>query len=668
MLRAALAACSCAAAAAAAAGVGAHLPAPAGGWKWTRCGSPASPGTDIITKWGAAVTALNAKTIFDYPRPQLVRPPDSWHSLNGLWEFEPCPGTGCGPPPFNRRLNQTILVPFPVESCLSGLRNSSNKADDVPPTYSHMFYRTHIDPQAAGLGAGGSAAAALLHFGAVDWAYDVYVNTVWVGSHEGGYDGFTVDITSALGKSNAVAEVVLQVHDPSNKGPQPFGEQRVEAMYSPGGDTYSPVSGVWQPVWLEAVPVKHIQALVLQPSMTALDITVKTSSPDGGAVDVTVFDGANAVAHATGLANIPFSVAVPQPRLWSPESPFLYNLTVSYHTDTVGSYFGMREIGLCAVGGVQRPCINGEYRFLPGFLDQSYFPDGLYTAPGTEAMLYDVQVLRDYGLNFIRLHQKTNPERWYYEADRLGIVVAQDMVQVYGYPWIQGHINQNQSTAQPRYYWHDLKALIDGRGNHPCIIQWTLFNEADMVAKFDPAAVVGWARDYDPSRLLDTNSGGPANSLGIGDVNDTHDYPWPLGPAAKRPGPVPSATQYAMLGEMGGMGSFTTGHMWAPAPPGPAPPPGSKAAAGNRGCFSYGHSFVSTPADEAEVYRWIVGNISRHPEVSVSVYTQTADVEDECDGFLNYDRTKKMGAADEAMLKQLNLALIGKPKKGGAGL
>lgn len=507
-----------------------HIGASPEKWRRTNCGSPASmDGTtkvDIISEWGRQITVDNVKTIFAYPRPQMVRP--SWHSLNGLWEFEACPEWGCGPAPFGRALNESILVPFPVESCLSGLRNRSN-ALNVPPTYPRMFYRTAFAVEGGGQGDAGSM---LLHFGAVDWQCEVYVDGLWVGSHEGGFDGFSFDISRALrsahryrggggggagdggggGAGAGTHELIVQVLDPSNKGAQPFGKQRIEAMYAPGGDTYTPVSGIWQPVWLEAVPERYISALTLRASMSSLAITVHTSIPDGMPVHVEVSDGATIVASAQGLANLPFVVPIPAPRkLWSPESPFLYNLSVStcrdaercrdhLDGDTVTSYFGMREVTLCAVRGVQRPCINGEWRFLAGFLDQSYWPDGQYTAPGEAALVSDVAVLRDFGMNFIRLHQKVNPERWYYAADRLGILVAQDMPQHYGYPWIQGHINGNHSTARPHYYWHDLQAMIEGRGNHPCIFQWTLFNEA--VRLLPPLRLPRFARDL--TRALST--------------------------------------------------------------------------------------------------------------------------------------------------------------------
>jgi beta-galactosidase/beta-glucuronidase len=257
---------------------------------------------DIISEWGQRVTTDNVKTIFEYPRPQMVRNSTTWHSLNGLWEFEACPSYGCGPAPFGRTLNESILVPFPVESCLSGVRNHSNDLN-VAPTYQRMFYRTFINGSV--LHAINPSSKTLLHFGAVDWQCEIYINTLWVGSHEGGFDGFSVDITRAMeahpqNSANIVHELIIQVFDPSNKGGQPFGKQRIEAMYAPGGDTYTPVSGIWQPVWLESVPSRYVQSLSLRANMTALDITVVTSVPDGAPVLVRVLDLDTVVTTVAG--------------------------------------------------------------------------------------------------------------------------------------------------------------------------------------------------------------------------------------------------------------------------------------------------------------------------------------------------------------------------------
>ena len=282
-----------------------HHPAASSRWQRTRCGSPASPGTDIPSSFAASITPESVKTAFGYPRPQMTRP--SYHSLNGLWEFAPmqrlaalapptadpsncrgAPNCDGARPPFGQTLNETVLVPFPVESCLSGLENAS--LPGTPPTYQDMFYRTLIDGQAllaegAGLGAAapddGEAGDVLLHFGAVDWAADVYVNGLWVGSHEGGYDAFSFEISEALGQAGGAEldELLVVVHDPSNYGSQPFGKQRTSAMWSPAGDTYTTNSGIWQSVWLEAVPAARIESLRLAPNSTHLVLNAVTTIP-----------------------------------------------------------------------------------------------------------------------------------------------------------------------------------------------------------------------------------------------------------------------------------------------------------------------------------------------------------------------------------------------------
>ena len=422
-----------AAANSAAAGASVHRPAASANWKRTRCGSPASPGTDIPSVFAASITPDSVKTVFGYPRPQMTRP--SYHSLNGLWEFasmqrlahlappsedppncKGAPNCDGARPPFGMTLNETVLVPFPVESCLSGLENASLL--DTPPTYQDMFYRTLIDGQALlseQMGEGEAAGDVLLHFGAVDWAADVYVNGLWVGSHEGGYDSFSFEISDALGQGGGgLDELMVVAHDPSNYGSQPFGKQRSSAMWSPAGDTYTTNSGIWQSVWMETVPVARIESLKLAPNSTHLILNVKTTIPPTATqVTVTVTKHGATVATGSGQPNAPFALEIPTPELWSPESPFLYNMSVTYGSDQVGSYFGMRDVsvGKDAAGNV-RPCFSGKYRFLTGVLDQNWWSDGVYLAPGDEAMAYDLQAIKEFGHNYVRLHQKVNPDRW----------------------------------------------------------------------------------------------------------------------------------------------------------------------------------------------------------------------------------------------------------------
>lgn len=315
---------------------------------------------------------------------------------------------------------------------------------------------------------------------------------------------------------------------------------------------------------------------------------------------------------------------IPSPRVWGPEDPFLYDLRISTDTDCVLSYFGLRTFALGDGPKGKRPLLNGNFTFLAGFLDQSYWPDGIYTAPTDEGLAYDIQAVPLFGLNMIRLHQKVNPERWYYHADTLGVIVFQDMVQKYG----------GATNATVHHFMNDLQAMITGpRSNHPCIVQWTAFNEGDCWEVFDVPSVIKYVRQLDPTRLVDTDSGGKANDLHIGDVNDIHSYPYPGDPQA-------SDTQYAMIGEFGGIGAFVKGKEW-------------KADA----CHTYLH--VDTPHDEATTYIKMAATIAdRVDHISASVYTQTTDVELECDGFLNYDRSNKFSDKDTAAIREANLAII----------
>jgi len=574
----------------------------------------------------------------------------NWHSLNGLWEFDS--STEGAKPVFGKTLKQTVLVPFPVESCLSGLKNLSTGLN-VPPTYEHMIYRTIIDGTT--VRAENRDGDVLLHFGAVDWQTDAYVNGIWVGSHEGGYDGFSFSIGSALGRSGK-DEILLQVYDPSNHGSQPFGKQRTSSMWRPAGDTYSPVSGIWQPVWIESVPARYIKSLKIAADTTKLNVNVVTNTPDAESVKISVSAHGHIVAKGKGKANFPFSIAILQPHLWSPEDPFLYNMTVTYGSDVVGSYFGMREVSLCKDPElVTRPCINQKYRFLSGVLDQSYWPDGKYTAPGDEALVSDLLAVKSWGMNFIRLHQKVNPERWYFAADKLGIAVAQDAVQHYG-DSTQGPgapYQSNNGHARAPYYWSDLKALVDGRGNHPSIIQYEVFNEADMVRDFQASSAVNWVKMYDPTRLVDTDSGGPANAEKIGDVNDLH------AGAPNPEHPLPSKTQYAMDGEYGNIEVYIDGHTW------------TNSSARKEVCRLYRwaggdhdppspHGNIEAHNTSAQIVN-MTAMLIAYGDVSSAGYVQLTDTEMECDGILSYDRTSKFNKSDLAAIRNANIALVAKP-------
>ena len=456
-------------------------------WTRTSCGSPnAKPQADIITQWGSQVTPDNV--LQEYPRPQMTRDAASTYTnLNGLWEFALAKEND--PIPFGQTLAQTILVPFPLEACLSGAFTW--------PTYSkYMFYRLLFDAPSAPAGSD-----FLIHFGAVDWQASVYLNGALLGNHSGGYDGFTFR-ASLLAKSN---ELIVSVFDPSDEGFQVEGKQRISAISKPGGDTYTPSSGIWQTVWVEAVPAAlHVSSLKVRGDTTSVFLTVNTY-PDGspGLVTVAVSLGGVPVTRASGAAGTELVIPVPNPSLWHPDTPTLYDLEISLvepstgNADTVGSYVGLREIGLlpfdtpaippsgpraghdnsggdmpnqpsvlpsadfnlcwakcnstpgCAAwsygvptsvdascnesplcwlkgsveswstdpcriagdmgqpaGSALRPSINGKFTFLAGWLDQSWWPDGEYTAPSDAALMFDLQAVKDVGMNSVRLHQK----------------------------------------------------------------------------------------------------------------------------------------------------------------------------------------------------------------------------------------------------------------------
>lgn len=553
----------------------------------------------------------------------------------------------------------------------------------------------------------------LLHFGAIDWQSTIYVNGHFVGNHTGGYDAFSFDITQYVTSSSN--ELLLYVYDPSDRGAQPNGKQRISAIDGPGGDTYTPSSGIWQTVWLEQVPDKYISKLQLDYDLTSVTITATVSDPSSE-VSFAVMDNSQVIATGKGTSGQSVTIKIPSPKLWSMESPFLYNLKVTSGSDQVLSYFGLRtftlkdihgtgptgpQVGIdrgggdmsgspfkldkadpnlcwaqcnttagceswayaipgcdqykdptcwlkhthpnpgpqkCRVSGdqgssgtVKQPVLNGKYTFLAGWLDQSWWPDGQYTAPSDEALKSDITAVKTFGMNMVRLHQKVNSERWYYHADQAGVAIMQDMIQKYG--------RASKDTIQP--FVHDLVAMIEGRGNHPCIIQWETFNEGDCwgVFKTEPYTVqdiVALTRKTDwQNRPVDTDSGGGANNppYNVGDVNDIHSYPYPGNPA-------PSKTMYAMIGEFGGIGAFVKGKEWVPDK-----------------CHTY--LKVNTPADEASKYVEMAKTIlGRVKTVSASVYTQITDVELECDGFLNYDRTNKFSDADTKSIHDANQALI----------
>ena len=559
----------------------------------------------LATAWTDQVTADNV--LPEYPRPQMVRP--DWLNLNGVWEF--AAAREGEQPPFNRELAERVLVPFPIESALSGIQRHHDR----------MWYRRSFTLPEAWRGR-----QIQLHFGAVDWEATVYVNGQQVGSHRGGYDAFSFDITPQL--QDGANELIVGVYDPTDSGGQPLGKQRIE----PEGIFYTASSGIWQTVWLEPTPAAHITRLDITPDVPgqALRLVVRTTGAAGHTVRATALDGDVEVGQASGAPESELLIPIPNPKLWSPEQPFLYNLTVSLYdgptpVDTVTSYFGMRSIGVARVGSALRLLLNGEFVFQMGTLDQGYWPDGLYTAPTDEALRFDIEQHKELGFNLIRKHVKVEPQRWYYWADRLGLLVWQDMPTM---PL------EGVSPEAQRQFEMELRELIDEHRSATSIIMWVPFNEG--WGAYDPAGIAEQVKAWDPSRLVDNNSG--VNCCGMvdggnGDVLDWHVY---VGPEA----PLPSALRASVLGEFGGLGLQVEGHEWRPG-----------------GYFSY----QAEPDAAALTRRYLeliakVRGLMSGLGLNAAVYTQITDVETELNGLFTYDRA--VLKPDAEAVREANRQLI----------
>jgi len=517
-------------------------------------------------------------------------------------------------------------VPFPVESALSGVgrRVSEQQA---------LWYRRRWQLPAAWQGRD-----VLLHFGACDWQTDVWINGKHVGSHRGGYDGFSFDITKCLHPSGE-QEIVVRVWDPTDIGTQPRGKQ----VRQPHGIWYTPSTGIWQTVWVEPVGKSSIAGLRLRPDVDRRELVVRVSVRPAAdsrlRVRATALAEGSAVAQSSGPATDALVLKIPGAKLWSPASPFLYDLRISLIApgpegeqvlDEVQSYFGMRKIALGKdERGITRLFLNDQPLFQFGLLDQGFWPDGLYTAPSDEALRYDIEVTRQLGYNMCRKHVKVEPERWYYWCDRLGLLVWQDMPNgdAHVAPG-KGEIQRSLESAQQ--FEKELQALIEGRGNHPCIVIWVPFNEG--WGQYDTRRIVERVRQLDGSRLVNCASGW--NDIpGVGDVHDIHVYP---GPGA----PPPEPGRAAVLGEFGGLGLPVRGHTWLDEK-------------------SWGYRTYKSQEELADAYEWLILQLRLliPKGLSAAVYTQTTDVETEVNGIMTYDRAVIKIPADK--LRRLHARVYG---------
>lgn len=580
-------------------------------------------GEKIKTEWASQIVPSNV--LPEYPRPIMQR--GEWKNLNGLWNYAIVDKGARVPTEFEGN----ILVPFAVESSLSGVGKRINEHQEL------IYQRSFEVPS------GWKGKQVLLHFGAVDWKTDVWVNDVKVGSHTGGFTPFSFDITAALAaKGNN--QLLVKVWDPTDKGPQPRGKQ----VSTPEGIWYTPVSGIWQTVWLEPVGEKHIENLRITPDIDRHRLTVKAEQSvnnTADVVDVQVYDGNQLVASGKSINGQPVEIAMPEKaKLWSPATPFLYTLKVTLSSgdkvvDKVESYAAMRKYSSRRdASGIVRLELNNEALFQFGPLDQGWWPDGLYTAPTDEALLYDVQKTKDFGFNMIRKHIKVEPARWYTHCDKLGIIVWQDMPSGDRNPEWQNRryfdgTELKRSAESEAHYRKEWKEIMDYLYSYPCISTWVPFNEA--WGQFKTAEIAEWTKQYDPTRLVNPASGG--NHYTCGDMLDLHNYP--------QPGMyLYDAQRATVLGEYGGIGLVLKEHIWEP----------------DR---NWGYVQFNTAQEATDEYVKYADMLYQLIEkgFSAAVYTQTTDVEVEVNGLITYDR--KVIKLDEKRVKEANERICNALKK-----
>ena len=503
---------------------------------WTKQTAP------VMTVWGEQLTADNVWQ--EYPRPSMKR--QDWMNLNGIWQYYKRSSINYNYENRASSFSKAILVPFPVESALSGIMDKSYSSNRRA---THMYRKTFSLPETF------SGKNVLLHFGAVDWRCYVYVNGQLAGTHDGGSVPFAFDITSLLNEG-AEQELQVAVWDPTDGG-QPNGKQSV----SPNGIWYTPNSGIWQTVWLEPVSPTHIESYEPIPNIdnSTVSIKVKTSAPCS--VTLTVKDGSNSVVEQTGDSEQTFTLSIPSAKLWSPDEPNLYNLDITLkneegqEVDKVSGYFGMRKFSRGMVDG--HPCVllNNKPLYLYGPLDQGWWPDGLLTPPSYEAMVYDLQVMKDFGMNMVRKHIKLENDLWFDWCDKNGLIVWQDMPSGCG----SGAIG-NLEYAMQNFY-RENEALIDATRHHPCIGAWVVWNEGwgqhagSGMAHTMRAVNSVINANHDPGRFVHAVTGW--TDVEMGDFLDVHSYPSPN--AATNP----VNERIASCGEFGGINLFIKDHMWA---------------------------------------------------------------------------------------------------------
>lgn len=553
----------------------------------------------LMTTWGENIDATNMFP--EYPRPLLER--ENWLNLNGLWRYSILP-SGSGQP--DKYMGE-ILVPFPVESALSGVKKTVGEANEL------WYSRKFSIPESW------KGRRIKINFGAVDWKATIWVNGKLAGEHTGGYTPFSFDITGLI-KEGRDQNIVVKVWDPTEKGTQPTGKQRSEYFEV----WYRPVTGIWQTVWLEPVADKYITAIRTTPDIDQKSVTIYVQTNETGLkenVDIDVFKGDDLILTHKGVTNSSLNIQLEDPRLWSPDDPFLYNIEVKIINneeviDKAKSYFGMRKISLKRDSeGLLRIALNNKFLFNYGPLDQGYWPDGIYTAPSYSALEWDVANTKMIGFNMIRKHIKVEPERWYYYCDKIGMLVWQDMPSGDAKAEWKGPSGIEdkeiiRSTESEYNYRKEWKEIIDFLYSHPSIVVWIPFNEG--WGQFKTVDIITWTKEYDSSRLTDGPSGG--NNFPVGDMFDHHQYPGPAMPDR--------VTDRAMVnGEFGAIPLQIQGHSW----------------------YDELKFQNKTPEDLTNAYINICNKLKPliTKELSGAVYCQTTDIEGvwkEDNGFFTYDR------------------------------
>lgn len=574
-------------------------------------------GDKIKTVWAEKIDPNNV--LPEYPRPIMER--DKWQNLNGLWDYAILPMGQQEPQTFDGK----ILVPFAVESSLSGVQKELGKEKEL------WYRRTFTIPS------DWKNKNIVLHFGAVDWKAEVYLNNIKIGTHTGGYTPFCFDVTPFLTSGNQ--KLVVKIWDPTSDSFIPRGKQ----VTNPHGIWYTPVSGIWQTVWLEPVNNKHIVGITPIADIDNNNLKVKVytkNTESSDIVEVKLKDHHKVIASAKGVVGQTLDIAIPNAKLWSPESPFLYDLDVALiergkSVDKVSSYAAMRKVSKKRdANGIIRIQLNNKDIFHFGPLDQGWWPDGLYTAPTDEALKYDIVKTKDFGYNMIRKHVKVEPARWYTHCDRLGILVWQDMPNGdQGPHWDMHHYfdgkEVTRSIESEQNFRKEWKEIMDYLMPYPSIAIWVPFNEA--WGQFKTKEITEWTQYYDPSRLVNPASGGN-HYLNVGDILDFHKYP------------SPEMMMYdneriTVVGEYGGIGMPLTDHLWQPDK--------------NWGYVQFKSAKEVT--DEYVKYGRQLLNLTKSG-ISGGVYTQTTDVEGEVNGLITYDR--KVIKVEEDRIRKINQEII----------